>query len=636
MLSQPVALGTNRDWERRANHLILNKGDTVKRRKTYSLVAASAAVALVLSACTSGGDEEETTTSGDDTTTSEDEGTDEGSGPGGTVAFTTGADEYAGYNGVLSSTYSTGNSVINDRLGVGFGYFNATGEWQNGTDLGSYEMISEEPLTVEYTINEEAVYQGGTSITCEDYYMDWVSQNPQWILDAQAEAGKTNDAGEGTPLFDRVSGPASYALAVPAGPECEPGDQSFTIEYNAPNPDWELVVSGALPSHVMAEKVGLSKEELFQAFKDEDFEVAQQVAEEWNNWYSETPGELPPIEETPSYGPFTYMEDGWQPGEYITLVPNPDWWGEAPGVEEFIFRFIAPEGQNQALQNEDVNVIEPQANQDALDALEAMDNVTVLSGSTLIWEHIDYNWAEGSVFSDANGGLELRQAFAYCVPRQDIVDRLVKPLDEDTIVMNAREYFPTDEDYDAVVEAAYDGSYDEVNIERAQELVAESGVENPTVRLGYAAPNQRRADTVALIQSSCAEAGITVEDIGASDFFAPGGGLDTGNYDAALFAWSGSGQVVSGRNIYHTDGQQNWHGWSNETVDAEWDKILGSLDPEAWLESKTIIEEELWNDLFGLPLYAHPGSAAHTTGLQNVERNVTQTGVVWNAEEWTW
>ena len=598
----------------------------MKRRNSYSLVAATAAVALVLSACSTSSDEEETTgATGGETTTGADES--EGSdGPDGVVSFTTGADEYNGYNGVLSSTYSTGNSVINDRMGVGFGYFNANGEWQNGTDLGSYEMISEDPLTVEYTINEEAVYQGGTPITCEDYYFDWISQNPQWIQDANG----------GEILFDHVSDPGSYALGVPAGPECEAGAKSFTIEYSAPNPDWELVVAGALPSHVMAEKVGMTKEELFEALKNEDFEVVQEVADNWNNWYSPNPGELQPIEEVPSYGPFTYLEGGWEPGQYITLVPNPDWWGEAPGVEELVFRFIAPEGQLQALDNQDVNVIEPQGTQDALDTLEAMSGVTVLTGPTLIWEHLDFNFAEGSVFSDANGGLELREAFAYCAPREEIVEKLVRPLDETTEVMNLREFFPTDADYDTVLAEAYDGRYDEVDIEKATELVAASGVENPTVRIGYSAPNQRRADTVALIQSSCAQAGITVEDIGSADFFAPGGALDTGNYDGALFAWSGSGQVVSGRNIYHSQGQQNYHGWSNETVDAEWDKILGSLDPEVWLESKTIIETEIWNDLFGLPIYAHPGIVAHTEGLQNVERNVTQSGVVWNAEKWTW
>lgn len=593
----------------------------------------------MLSACTTDSDDADETrgaTGDSETTDGGDGGDGEGAGPEGVVAFTTGADEYNGYNNLLSSTYSTGNSVVNDRMMMGFGYFDPEGVWQNGTDLGSYEMVSEDPLTVEYTINEEAVYQGGTPITCEDYYMDWVSQNPQWILDAQAEAGNTTDAGEGAPLFDHVSAAATYALPVENGPDCEAGDKSFTITYNAPNPDWELVVAGALPSHVMAEKVGMSKEELFEAFKNEDFEVAQQVAEEWNNWYSPNPGELPPIEETPSFGPFTYLEGGWQPGEYITLVPNPDWWGEEPGVEELVFRFIAPEGQLQALDNQDVNVIEPQGTQDALNTLEGMSGIEILTGPTLIWEHLDYNWAEGSVFSDANGGLELREAMAYCVPREDIVERLVRPLVEDTIVMNAREYFPTDAEYEEVVAASYDGRYDEVDIDKAKELVEASGVENPTVRIGYSAPNQRRADTVALVQSSCAEAGITVEDIGSADFFAPGGALDTGNYDMALFAWSGSGQIVSGRNIYHTDGQQNYHAWSNPTVDAEWDKINGSLDEEVWLESKKIIETETWNDLYNLPLYAHPGIVAYTEGLQNVERNVTQSGVVWNAEEWTW
>lgn len=606
----------------------------MKRRRTYSLVAASAAVALVLSACTTGGDEEETPT-GDDKNTST-EGGDDGDGstdgaPSGTVSFTTGGDEYAGYNNLLSSTYSTGNSVVNDRMMTGFGYFDASGEWVNGTDLGSYEMVSEDPLTVEYTINEEAVYQGGTTITCEDYYMDWVTQNPQWILDGQEEAN-----GEAGPLFDHVSGSDTYAIPVADGPDCEAGDRSFTIEYSEPNPDWELVVSSALPSHVMAEKLGMSKEELFEALKNEDFEVAQKLAEEWNNWYSPNPGELPPIEETPSFGPFTYLEGGWEAGQYITLVPNPDWWGEAPGVEELVFRMIAPEGQLQALDNQDVNVIEPQGTQDALDTLEGMSGITILTGPTMIWEHVDYNWAEGSVFSDANGGFELREAFAYCVPREEIVEKLVRPLDEDTEVLNLREYFPSDPNYDAVLEQAYDGRYDEVDIEKAKELVEASGVENPTVRLGYSAPNQRRADTVALIQSSCAEAGITVEDIGSADFFAPGGALDTGNYDAALFAWSGSGQVVSGANIYTTTGQQNYHAWSNETVDEQWKRVQTSLDEEVWLEAKAEIETVLWDELFGLPLYVHPGIVAHTEGLQNVERNLTQSGVVWNAEEWTW
>ncbi|MDP9806427.1 peptide/nickel transport system substrate-binding protein [Trueperella bonasi] len=594
----------------------------MKNRKSLSLFAGAVTIALALGACSSN--------DADDVVKGGDDGAETG---GGTVAFTTGAEEYAGYNTQISANYSTGNRVVADRMGVGFGYFNANGEWQKGTELGDYEMVSEDPLTIKYTINEAAVYEGGTPITCEDYYMDWVSQNPQWIMDAQEAAGNTDDAGNTAPLFDNVSSPASYANPVANGPECEAGDRSFTITYSEPNPDWELVVSGALPSHVVAEALDMSKEDLFKALKDQDFEVAQKAADFWNNWYSPNPGELQPREQVPSYGPYTYKDGGWQAGEYITLVRNPDWWGEPAATEEFVIRQVAPEGQIQALANGDVNVIEPQATQDAIDTLNATDGVSLLTGSTMIWEHLDYNWAETSVFHDNH---ELREAFAYCVPRQEIVDKLIKPLNPDAEVMNAREYFPTDSDYQEVVNHAYDGRYDEVDIEKAKELIAASGVENPTVRIGYSAPNQRRADQVSLIRSSCQEAGFTIEDIGAENFFAPDGALSTGQFDVALFAWSGSGQIVSGANIYETTGQQNFSKWANDEVDSEWARVRQSLDPAEHLDAKKNIEKLLWDELYNLPVFAHPGVAAHTDGLKNVERNVTQVGIPWNAEKWAW
>lgn len=586
-------------------------------KKVYSLVAVAAAAALVLSACGSSDDEGGGKTAVEETSDRP-------------ISFTVAQDEFDGYNTMMASTYSTANSAITDRMMPGFGYFDTEGVWQKGTDLGDYEMVSEDPLTVTYTINDEAVYQGGTPISCEDFYMDWVAQNPQWIRD-----GLEAEGSDATTLFEHVSGPESYANPVAAGPQCEAGDKEFTIEYSAPNPDWELVVTGVLPSHVIADKLDMTKEELFEAFKNEDFDVAKDAADAWNNWNGET-GVVPSADEAPSWGAYSLKDGGWEPGQYVTLEPNPDWWGEPAGTQELVVKQISPEAMLQALNNEDVNVIEPQATQDTLDQLEAMDGVTVQEGSTLIWEHLDMNQGGSSIFAEDQGGLALREAFAYCVPRQDIVDRLIKPLNEDAEVMNAREYFPTDEEYEQVVEASYDGRYDEVDIDKATEKVEESGISDPTIRIGYSGPNQRRSDEVSLIQASCADAGITIEDIGSAEFMAEGGNWDTGDFDVALFAWSGSGQVVSGQNIYATTGNQNMLSYSNETVDAEWNKVISSLDPEVWLESKEIIEKELWDDLYGIPLFAHPGIAAYTDGLQNVERTVVQTGIAWNAEQWTW
>src|SRR5690606_25679117 len=114
---------------------------------------------------------------------------------------------------------------------------------------------------------------------------------------------------------------------------------------------------------------------------------------------------------------------------------------------------------------------------------------------------------DGSLFAESP---ELREAFALCVPRQNIVDNLIKPLDPEAVVMNAREVFPFQESYQEVVDASYEGQYDEVDLERSAQLVEESGESNLDVRIGYSSPNPRRSETVAMIKSSCDEAGFNI------------------------------------------------------------------------------------------------------------------------------
>ncbi len=230
-------------------------------------------------------------------------------------------------------------------------------------------------------------------------------------------------------------------------------------------------------------------------------------------------------------------------------------------------------------------------------------------------------------------GQQLREAFAYCVPRQQIVDTLIKPIAPDTVVMNAREVFPFQENYDEVVSAAYDGRFDQVDIEKAKALVAESGVATPIdVRIGYRSGNERRADTVAAIAASCKDAGFNVIDSNNADFFDRH--LPNGDYEVALFAWAGSGQIASGQNIYATGKGQNYGKYSNETVDKAWDTLVATLDPAVHLEQTKIIEKELWDQLHGIPLYAHPLVVAYDSTLSNVRATATQDQVSWNAPQW--
>lgn len=557
------------------------------------------------------------------------------------IFYSVGQDEWSGYNANTSGTNSVYNSVISSRLQEGFWYFGTDGTVYPNEDFGTYEKTSDDPLTVEYTISDEAVWADGTPVTYNDFLLEWASQNPATIFGAAGVGGEEGEEGEeeeepAEPLFDNVGD--SMARYIPEGPEGELGSKEFTVVYAEPNPDWQIIVGGAFPAHVAAEQSGLEPDALAQAILDRDAATVEQVAEFWNTGWLSPDQTMPDPMIALSNGPYSVGGEGaeWNTGQYLTLGPNENYYGPPPATSNLTFRFAAPETHVQGLQNGDINIIEPQATVDTVAQIQGMgDQFTLLTSDDLTWEHLDFNFAEGSPFAEAEGGLAAREAFAMCVPRQQIIDNLIAPINDEAVVMNSREYFPFQEEYQEVVDASYEGQYDEVDIEGAMAKLEEAGLETPVeVRIGYSAPNQRRTDEVALIKSSCDQAGFNITDSGDPDFFQPGGALEVGDWEIALFAWAGSGQIGSGQAIYETDGNQNYGGYSNATVDEAWEAVNTSVDPEVHLEQKKIIEKQLWDDLYGIPVFAFPGVVAHDATIENVINNSSQTGIAWNAEQW--
>ena len=546
----------------------------------------------------------------------------------GEVRYTAGPGDWSGYNTITNATYSTYNSVIAAHMFSSFVYFGTDGTICDNTDFGTYEVTSEVPLTVKYTINEEAVWSDGTPVTINDYLLEWASQNPEFVAPGFAN-GENPDA---TAVFDHVS--TSFAQFIPEGPVGELGGKEFTVTYTNPNPDYKIIIGTAMPEHVVAKQSGLEPGALAQAILDRDAETVKSAATFWNEGWIFNPGELPDAALTPSSGPYVLKEGSWQAGNSLTLTANESYWGTPAGTRDLVFRFIDDAQQVQALGNKDVQVIQPQATVDTVGQLEALGSaVTIQSGSSLTWEHLDFNHRENNVFGNPDTGLTLRTAFAHCVPRQQIVDTLIKPIAPDTVLMNAREVVPFQDTYDEVVSAAYDGRFDTPDLEKSKALVAESGVATPIdVRIGYRAGNQRRTETVAAIQSACKDAGFNIIDSADPDFFTKAN--VTGDYEIALYAWAASGQITSGENIYATGKPQNTSKFSSEIVDAAWAEIVSTLDETVHLEQTKIIEKELWDQLHGIPLYAHPLVVASDSALSNVRATATQDQVSWNAPQW--
>ena len=543
----------------------------------------------------------------------------------GSIAYSVGADEFLSYNGVQENTYSTYNSAVVDRLFSSFWYYGTDGTLLPNEEFGTYEKISDDPLTVKYTIAEDAKWSDGTPVTAADYIVQWAANNPT-IQNPEGEADP--ETGDKPPLFETIS--TEFGKRIPEAPEGDPNGKEFTITYEEPYADWEILVNTALPAHVIAKGADMELDALVEAAKAKDVEALKPAAEFWNNGWDFSPGELPEQDMIPSMGPYRIKDGSWQAGNSITLEANPEYWGTPAATKELVIKFAAPETHVQALQNKELDVIEPQATIDTVSQLDGLgDQVNVQKGDEMTWEHLDFNRGEGSVFADSP---ELREAFALCVPRQQIVDNLIKPINPDAQVLNAREVFPFQENYQEVVDAAYPKELDQPNPEKAKQLVEQSGVDKPVVRLGYQAGNQRRTETVALIKSECDKAGFDIQDANSQVFFKEV--MPAGDYDVALFAWSGSGQKASGANIYQSDGQQNQQSYSNKTVDEAWDKLSTSLDEKEQLEQTKAIEKALWEDFQAIPLYAHPGVLAHQADLANVRATSVQTGALWNVEQW--
>jgi peptide/nickel transport system substrate-binding protein len=228
----------------------------------------------------------------------------------------------------------------------------------------------------------------------------------------------------------------------------------------------------------------------------------------------------------------------------------------------------------------------------------------------------------------------VRQAFAKCLPRQTIVDNLIKPINPNAVVQDSLFALPFQPNYQQLVSSNGSEAYKSVDVAGAKKLLTDAGKDGVSIRIGYQTPNPRRSKEVALIRDSCGQAGFKVVDAGQSDFF--GNGLANGNWDVALFAWSGSAIVTSNSSTYVTGGGNNNGKYSNPEVD----KLTAQLNAELDASKQPAIQAQLdkiifTQDLASIPAFAFPGVLAADKKIKGVEYNPSQTDITWNMDKWS-
>jgi peptide/nickel transport system substrate-binding protein len=549
------------------------------------------------------------------------------------------------YNGNTSFGNATANNNITYATLGGFNYYNDVPELVKDTSFGSYELVTEDPLVVKYTIADGVKWSDGTAVDAADLLLQWAALSRALDTpDFDSSEFTDPDTGEFTDdfptdvvYFDSGADPSVGLGLVSQTPEISDDKKSITLTYDEPFVDWELQLAAPLPAHVVAKNaLGIednqeAKDALIEAITSEDATALASISSFWNSGFNFT--EMPDNADlVVASGP--YMITDFVADQYVTLTANPEYTGDnQPKVEEITVRFITdPLAAVQALQNGEVQLISPQATVDVADALAALD-VTVIGGYEGTYEHIDLQFDQ-SKSGHFNNPL-IREAFMKVIPRQEIVDKLIKPLQEDAEVRNSQVFLPGAEGYDESVEENGSLDYMEVDVDGAIALLAEAGVTNPEVCMLFSSTNPRRANEFLLIQQSAALAGFNVTDCSSPDW---GGLLGTpGAYDASLFGWQSTSLGVTNGPppTYTTGGINNLNYYSNPEMDELTGALGKEFDTDKQIEIMKQIDKLAWEDFYGVTIFQFPAVTAYDqTKIANISPSTLAPTIFWNIWDW--
>jgi peptide/nickel transport system substrate-binding protein len=470
------------------------------------------------------------------------------------------------------------------------------------------------------------------------------------------------------PVFNSGGYGGTYDEKVAGVPTISADKMTLTIQYTAPVPNWELqglgVSAGYTLVHIADGKKSLqpvaannaAKDALVKAIQGKDTAFLKKIAKVWNEAYN-----IQTIDSNTNplllVSNGAYLVKSAVKDQSITMTTNPKY-NSGPkvtgGIDTVVFRFIADgTAASQALANGEIDLYSGQATADAVAQLKAMKNVTVEGGVNACYEHIDLRVGPAfgtkdvynGPFADSSpNGKKLRQAFLLAYPREEILAKIIKPVNPSAVALDSTFTLPGQANYDAIARGNGYGKYSkgtqEQRTAQALKLVRSvypsASATNPgfTVKLMQPSPNARRAAQAALIVPALAKAGIKVEAIPTTGW---SGKLSKSDFDAQFFAWCPSAVLQAGTNAnFLSDGTNNFTGWNNSALDTALKK-LNSVIPDAainriYVQAERIISDQAWT----LGVFQHPAVTAYNSTLKGIKPAPLTPNLVWNFWEWSY
>ncbi|NCV34794.1 MAG: hypothetical protein EBW66_04275 [Actinobacteria bacterium] len=583
-----------------------------------------------------------------------------------TVVLVT-SNQLTGLNPSVVNMNLTFNSEVAYMQGFGFNYYDNSPKLVDNKIFGSYKIVSQKPFRVQYTVNKGKVWSDGTPITGVDLLLSHVICSSSYSF--ATKLGDPTDP-EVKPSFNALCYGGTYDTHHVGLPTLSADKMSVTVEYDAKIPDWQLYGPGPSPVHtlvLLAEgKTKLqsvaannaAKAKFEKAFYNYDAKLMEAAGKIWSesyniNKFDETSNPLLTV------GNGGYILKSAVPGQAVTLVLNPrhrtNPSGPATsGVKTVVFRIIGDgTAAAQALRNQEVDIYQGQPTADSVNLLKAIPTAKVIGGDQAVYEHIDLRVDTASGVSEPYTGpfkgmdqraIDLRTAFLMAYPRDEIVDKLIKPINEKAVRMDSVLLFPGEPGYKELIAKTGVSKYTKgTQAEREAAALAlvkkyypNASATTPgfTVKLNWGTPsNARRAASAQLVTAALGRAGIKVDAPGSATWSR---NLSSSAFDAFFFAWVKSSITQDGNaDLFYSTGGNNYLGYANKKVDEAVDVLRAKLLTEKQkLDYYLTVEKEIMADAVTLPIFQHPGVTAVNAKLQNVKPNPLSPQLVWNYWEW--
>lgn len=571
-----------------------------------------------------------------------------------------------GLNTTVTEMNLATNSEVVYPTGFGFYYANNQKQLVPNTKFGSWKVIkkSKTDFQVKYTINPGQLWNDGTPIDGVDLLLSHIISSSAYSK--AAGLGDPQAAGV-VGAFDSLGYAGTYDSHIVGEPVLSSDHMSVTLKYDAVIPDWDQNAPGVFPVHTLElmadgkKKLGSASENaaakaaFLKDFTSKNTANLKDMGKIWSTAYNITT-----VNDSTNplllVGNGDFKIDSCVDQTSCTLVLDTATNGKSgpktTGIDKIVFRFdVADTSAPQALANKEIDLYSGQVTADGVAQLKAVKGITLTSAPQSTYEHLDIRTAgpngegkyTGPFAGESQKAKDLRRAFLLAVPREDLIEKIIKPTDPGAVILKARGYMPSDgAPYTNFIanngSSAYSASY-AARMAEATKLVKRyqgaNYLKNPIKVHLLFRNNARRTAQYDLFAASWAKVGFQVVGPGIPNWSSNTKNLD---YDAAIFAWGANLPVQVGDCPQEESASSNatW-GWKNKTIDAackslEAGALSNSNRDKYWL----LMEKALASEAYTLPLFQWPGVTAINSALNGVKPSPITPNLVWNYWEWNY